>query len=103
MSLLISVSANSALTKLDALPDALSFKQLMMSILRVKCIKCINLLVIISISHTAISIVGALVKGCFNALDALGGAAYRSICTFDALLMHFLVSRYRSICTEAIR
>jgi len=98
MRLLISVSAISALTNFDALLDALRSKRLMISILKVKCIKCINPLINTSISH-----VGAMVKGCFDALDALWPAAYRSICTFDALLMHFLPFRYRFICTEAIR
>jgi hypothetical protein len=103
MRLLVSVSVISALTNFDALLDALSFKRLLISILKVKCIKCINPLINISISHANISIVDGMVKGCFNALNALWPDAYRSICTFDALLMHFLASRYRFICTEAIR
>ncbi len=103
MRLLVSVSAISALTNFDALLDALSFRQSLISILKVKCIKCINLLINTSISHATISTVGAMVKGCFDALNTLWPAAYRSICTFDALLMHFSPFRYRFICTEAIR
>lgn len=44
-------SANSALTKLDALLNALSFRQLLISVLKAKCKQCINSLVNISISH----------------------------------------------------
>ncbi len=52
MSCLISMSALSASKKPDALFDALSLRRLMISILEVKCIKCINILVTIHVSLT---------------------------------------------------
>jgi len=87
MALLITNSALSALTKLDALLDALSFKQLQIAILEVKCIKCINLLVNISISVYPISIaISGMVMGWFYALDALFGLCISNLMHF---LMHF--------------
>lgn len=82
MRLLISVSAS---TKLDALLDALSLGWLQITIIRVKCIKCINILDNISILSLYTRI-GGIVNRWFYALDALF-----SLCISKLMhcLMHF--------------
>jgi len=85
MTLMISFSALSALTKLDALLDARSLRRSQIAILKVKCIKCINFLVNTSISVSPIYIpIGGMANRWFYALDALF-----SLCISN--LMHFLM------------
>lgn len=82
MSPLVSISAS---TKHDALLDALSLGRLQITILKVKCIKCINILDNISILPLY-TCIGGIVNRWFYALDALF-----SLCISKLMhcLMHF--------------
>jgi hypothetical protein len=108
MALMILISALSALKKLDALLDALSLRSLLLSILKAKCIKCINLPVNtpIPFCHIYIDIDG-MVMGWFDALDALFGICISKLmhCLmhFDALFWPLLIDNDALILIEGRR
>lgn len=87
----------SALTKSNALFDALSSKSLPLWIIRMKCIKCIK-----SLYHIGIISQRETLTWNVHALFVLRVAAYRKIALSMHFLMHSLVhgisaSSYRSV------
>lgn len=72
-----------ALTKLDAPVDAPELRRLLITILYDGCMRCINILVNISILYY-----GEGCRSLFNAPDAPEPGAYRYFGTLDAPVMH---------------
>ena len=83
-----------AFTKLDAPVNAPGLRRSLISILYDGCMRCINLLVNISIF-----LYGGGWMGCFDAPHAPELGTYRFLGTFDAPLMH---PRYANRYAEAV-